>query len=258
MKKWQIIVLSVIAAAAVLAATGTVFYKYYLVPKYMRPIAEKVTEYLEDDDILDEVYSDVVRLHDEGKLDDDKYSDFIRKYKAHERETAQSEADAREIIEEKEQEGKQNGADTQSLTAKYASNRVGVQIIQTNDDSESTGKSSVRYSSERTSDRLKAEDVVEAEKIISETDEKDSDGSNSDDDEKIKTGDERADKILEKMTKEDRSIAMSLLGKVDRSHAESLLNDLDGLKEYLHSKLTDDEFDQLRVLRAKYAAELLE
>lgn len=257
MKKWQIIVLSVIAAAAVLAATGTVFYKYYLVPKYMRPIAEKVTEYLDDDDVLDEVYSDVVRLHDEGKLDDDKYSEFIRKYKAYERETAQSEADAREIIEEKEQENKQNGTDTQSLTAKYASNRVGVQIIQTNDGSDSVGKSSVRYSSERTSDRLKAEDVVEAEKIISETDEEDSPDTDSEDEE-LKTGDERADRILEKMTKEDRSLAMSLLGKVDRNYAESLLGDWESLKEYLHSELTDEEYDQLRVLRAKYATELLE
>lgn len=179
MKKWQIITVSIVAAFGVLAGGGAAFYKYYLEPKYMEPVAEKVTEYLQDDNVLESLYEDTVRLHDEGVIDDETYSDFIRKYKAHVKESEQSEEEARAILEEKEKSSNESKADSKSLTAKYASNRVGVRIVETNDDDEAEGKSAIRYSSERTSDRLKAEDVVAAEKVIAEADEEKTAGSST-------------------------------------------------------------------------------
>ena len=54
MKKWQIIIISVVCAVAALIIGGVSFYRYYIVPKYLEPVVNKVSEYLSDDEVLED------------------------------------------------------------------------------------------------------------------------------------------------------------------------------------------------------------
>ena len=55
MKRWHIVVISCVLAVGILAAGGSFFYRYYIVPRYLEPVVEKVSTYLKDDDVLDEL-----------------------------------------------------------------------------------------------------------------------------------------------------------------------------------------------------------
>lgn len=246
MKKWKIIVISVLAVAAVLAVGGSLFYNYYIVPKYINPVVDRVSTYLKDDKVLEELYDEAERLHEDGVIEDDTYSDFIRAYKKHE---SNNEESAKEILEAADEENfeEEENADS-SVTARYASNKVGVEIIKTNDGS-NTGKSNMTYSSERTSDRVKAEDVVEAEKVLDNTEEPVVDENDSID-EQVESGYE----ILKKnMSSDEYSAFVSIMRKLDIDTLMKYASDKEQLKAYMHSCLTDEEYSNIVNLGYKYA-----
>lgn len=246
MKKWQIIIISVVCAVAALIIGGVSFYRYYIVPKYLEPVVNKVSEYLSDDEVLEDLYSQAERLHEDGILDDETYVDFIQAYKKH---NISNEDVARSILESKENEDEKTSSGESSITTRYASNKVGVEIIKTND-GEEAGKSSIRYSSERTSDRIKAEDIVEAEKIISE---EDAQPTISPEKEVISA----YEKLKSNMTSDEFSLFVSIMNKLDIPTLNSFVSesgiDKPGLKEYLHNNLTDSEYSQIVSLGYKYA-----
>lgn len=253
MKRWHIIVISCVLAVGVLAAGGSFFYKYYIVPKYLEPVVEKVSTYLKDDDVLSELYDEAERLHDEGVIEDETYSDFINAYRKH---SQNNEEAAKEILEragEADDEADEKAADS-SVTARYASSRVGVEIIQTNDGSEK-GKADTSYSSERTSDRIKSEDVVEAERIVEEanatpTPETEITDEGSEFDEQVETA---YDILRENMSSDEYSAFASIMGKLDFDTLLSYASDKEGLKAYMHSVLSDDEYSNIVNLGYKYA-----
>lgn len=247
MKKWQIISIAVAAVIALLVSGGALIYKYYVVPKFMEPLAEKITDLFASDDVVDELYDVATEMHDNGTLDDDTYSSFVKKYKS--RKKAMSDDDfLRMALEGKAQDGEivKDG----EFTARYAANRVGVQMIQT-DDGTAEGKADTRYSTERTSDRLKAEDIIAAEKMLAD-DEALADAEEEERNKKI-------ERILNRMTGEDRPIAMRLMSKVDLDYALQLYySDYRELKEYLKSCLNEDEINELKVLAVKYSSIAME
>ncbi len=256
MKRWHIIALAAAAVVAALIVGGSFLYKYYIVPKYMEPIMEEVQNRLRDDDALDSLYKEAVRFHDEGIMDDETYADFVRTYKEHNSDT---EGSARAVLEARENDDDQLGKDanSSSVTARYASSKVGVEIIQTNDN-DAAGKANVKYSTERTSDRVKAEDVVQAERVIAEKEgtlEDDTDVKDEQDDEVSSA----YAKLKEKMTGEEFSTFLSIMNKLDIATLRTFINssDKEGLKAYLHSNLSDDEYRQIVNLGYKYMNVLL-
>lgn len=248
MKRWKVVVISIAALIVLLVAGGVIFYKFYLVPEYLEPVMEKVRDYVNDDGVLDKLYDQAVRYHDEGVIEDNTYDKFVDAYEKHIRD---DEAFAREILAAKEAEGNGSTTETTSISAKYASTKVGVETIQTND-GESGGASSKRYSEERTSDRVRAEDVVEAEKVMSEIEE----GKVDD----IQKAQESAyTKLKANMTADEFSTFLDIMGKLDTNilvkyvdKDNQSLTDKSGLKEYLHSCLSNEEYKKIVNLGYKY------
>lgn len=241
MKKWHIIVGASVLVVAILVVIGVVTYKYFILPKYIAPVVEQVSDYLKDDDFIVALYDEAVTLHDEGVMDDAIYSNFLRAYSEYFRD---DEAYARDILQVKE-ENTNPVNEGNSLKTKYASHKVGVEIIKVND-GESSGKSDVNYSDERTSNRVRAEDIVEAEKIISEA-ENGAEATPTPD--IIKTAYE---KLRSRMIAGDFSLFTKIMAKLDINTLMSFTSDKEGLKNYLHSRLTDEEYSNIINLGYKY------
>lgn len=243
MKKWQKITGISIIAAIVLAVSGFLFYRFYMVPHYLDPLAEKFSTYIKNDRVLASLYSDASKLHDDGVISDDVYTKFVTAYNKHTRNDMEY---AHDILDENQSANVSDSSGTSSsLSARYASNKVGIEIIQTNDD-ENTGKSASTYSGSRTSDRTQVEDRLEAEKIL----------DTAEATEEPVTDEESAyKKLKENMTSSEYSTLVSLMGKLDINTLKGFFDtgDKEGLKEYLHSKLSDDEYKTLVNLGYKYA-----
>ena len=250
MKKWQLIALITIASMGVVAALITGIYNYVISPRYIEPLVEQVSEKVKDNEILDKLYEEALILHEEGVMTDATYTNFIRAYNEYYRD---DETFAREILEAKAQEDKRMGIDDESSTlkTKYASHKVGVEIIRVND-SEQNGKADVRYSDERTSNRLKAEDYVEAEKILYESQSTEAPTQTP---EVIQTAYE---KLRKHMTPNEFSAFTRIMSKLDIETLKTYISDKEGLKAYMHDKLSDDEYKEIVNLGYKYVNVFLE
>lgn len=244
MKKWQKITGISLAIVMIIAAAGFMVYRFYIVPKYMDPLIKKFSVYIQDDQVLDSLYASAADLHDSGVLSDSIYTKFVTAYNKRNRDDIEY---AHNILDGDSADASDSSSTTSSLSAKYASNKVGIEIIQTNDEG-SGGKSTSTYSSSRTSERTRAEDRLEAEKILDE--------AAADATEKPELDEEAAYKRLkDNMTSSEYSTLISVMAKLDKNVLKSFLNnkDKEGLKEYLHSKLNNDEYKKIVNLGYKYA-----
>ena len=146
------------------------------------------------------------------------------------------------------------------MAGRYASKRVGVEMIQVADDEEDTGSSQTRYSTERTSDRVKAEDLVEAKKVLSSEEDEVIDGVTDEADSADDVVDTKTayQKLKDNMTADEFTTFAQIMQKMDVNTLMSLANDKEGLKEYMHSKLTDEQYKSIVNLGYKYAYVFLE
>lgn len=238
MKKWHVVLVVSFLAVVLLTVSGVLVYKYYLMPKYIEPIVEDISEYVKQEEVLDKLYDEAVVLHDDGVIEDEIYSKFVRAYNTFKRDDVEY---AQNVLEEHQSQDTLD-AKNNSLSTKYASYKVGVETIQTNDTGEN-GKADVRYSDERTSDRIKAEDVVEAEKIIEEADKE------TPTPDAVKSAYE---KLRTHMTAEEFSFFTKIMRKLDVDTLKTFLSDKEGLKAYLHENLTDEEYSKSVNLGYKY------
>ncbi len=246
MKRWQVVVVISVLAVAAVVAGGTFFYRYYIVPKYLAPAVEKVSSYLQDDDVLAELYDQAERLHEDGVIEDETYSNFIRAYR---KRLNNNEEAAKEILKSAGESIEEEESADSSVTTRYASNKVGVEIIQTNEGG--GGKSKTSYSSERTSDRIKAEDIVEAEKVIEEANA--TPAPEEETEETVDTVDEAYNKLRETMTSDEFSAFVSIMSKLDIDTLIENASNEEDLKAYMHSQLTDEEYRRIVDLGYKYA-----
>lgn len=245
MKKWHIAAIASLLTIAVLVISGVLIYRYYITPRYIEPIVEEIGEYVKQDRILDELYEEAAELYEDGVIEDTTYSNFVRAYNKFKRDDVEY---AKQVLEEHEAE---DTLDTKknSLSTKYASYKVGVETIQINDGVEN-GKADVQYSDERTSDRIKAEDVVEAEKIIEEAENNPTPTPNI-----VKSA---YDKLRANMTSEEFATFTTIMKKLDIEEMKSYLTDKEGLKAYLHKNLTDEEYSSIVNLGYKYVYVFIE
>lgn len=241
MKKWHVMTGIAVVIIAIIVAIASIAYKFYILPGYIAPVVEDVNAYLQDDNVLNALYDEAVTLHDNGVMDDTTYTTFLRAYSDHFRD---DEEYARRILSEREESTNPANEET-AVKTKYASHKVGIEIIKVND-GESNGNADTKYSDKRTSDRVKAEDYVEAEQIIVEAE-------GTETPEETPDAVENAyDKLKSKMTATDFSKFTKIMTKLDISTLKTYISDKEGLKEYLHSKLSDDEYKEIVNLGYKY------
>lgn len=241
MRKWQVSLIAIILSVSLVGVLSVLIYKYYIVPRYMEPIVQDISDFVNQEEILDKLYSEAKALHESGMMDDSIYASFMRAYNESKRDDLEY---ANRVLEAHNSEDTLDTTQN-SRSTKYASYKVGVEIIKVND-TDSNGKADVNYSDERTSERVKAEDVVEAEKIIEEAE-------NSGDATPTPKAIESAyDKLRVNMTADEFSAFTKIMRKLDVETIKSYMTDKEGLKAYLHQKLTDDEYRQCVNLGYKY------
>ena len=245
MKKWHMTLIIGILSVGIFITLGIVVYKYYIVPRHIEPIVEKIDEYVTQDDIIDELYAQAETLHDSGIIEDSTYSDFVRSYNEYKRDDVEY---ARHVLEQNE--NKDDVDDSRNtLSTKYASYKVGVKSIQVNE-SDDGGKSDAKYSDERTSDRIKAEDVVEAERIIKEAEEKEkSTATPSPTPEDVQSA---YDKLRANMTADEFATFTRIMRKLDISTLKANVTNKAAVKEYLTQNLTKEEYSSAVNLGYKY------
>lgn len=246
MKKWHIGLIAGVLAAALLWLAGTMIYKMYITPKFIEPIIEEITDYLQDDEVLDSLYEEAVNLHEEGVIDDKTYTNFVKAYNDYNRDDVEY---AKSILAEKERENDLDSENTgNSVSARYASSKVGAEIIKEKDGD--GGKADVRYSDERTSDRIQSEDVITAERIIEE--------AAADKTPEPQTINSVYEKLKANMTASEFSTFTKIMSKLDVNTLKQYISDKEGLKVYLHSRLTDEEYTNAVQLGYKYVYLFLE
>ena len=247
MKRWHIITGSIILFIALVAAILSLTYRYYIVPKFVEPLAQQAGEKLRDDSFLDALYDQATKLHNDGTLDDDVFSSFIVAYNRHNR----SDEEFADRILGNDYEDELADEALNIKRASYASTRVGINLIETND-GETNGKANSTYSEERNSNRTKAEDIVEAEKIRAGLLDPDATEAPTESPEEFEA---RALKtLMDNMTASEANRFRAIMQKLDMSILRSYSDgqDLDGLRAYLHSRLNDDEYKDLINMGYKY------
>lgn len=246
MKKWHIMLILGVLVVGIFTMLGIVIYKYYIVPRHIEPIVEKIDEYVTQDDILDELYYEAETLHDNGIIEDSTYSDFVRAYNEYKRDDVEY---AKRVLEENEAKERTDANNNNTLSTKYASYKVGMKAIQVNE-SDAGGKADTTYSDERTSDRIKAEDVVEAEKIIKENQEQEkSNASPSPTPDNVQSA---YDKLRTNMSADEFATFTRIMRKLDISTLKANITNKAALKEYLTANLTNEEYSEAVNLGYKY------
>ncbi len=258
MRKWQIMVFVAILSVTAVGAMSVLLYKYYFVPRYMEPIVQDISDYVNREAVVEQLYSEARKLHDGGVLDDDIYARFMRAYNEYQRDDV---AYAQRVLDEYNTEEEADSTETTKST-KYASYKVGVEIIKVNDEGRKTGKSDVDYSDERTSERIKSEDIIEAERIIEEAEaEEKAEAERGPDATPTPTPDivsSAYEKLRVNMTSDEFTTFSRIMRKLDIGLLKTYMSDKEGLKAYLHQQLTDDEYRQCVNLGYKYIYLFLE
>ena len=240
MKKWHIILLSSVLVVAVLGVCGVLIYRYYITPKFISPIVDEIADVIKKEEVIDGLYEEAVELHEEGVIEDSTYANFVRAYNEFKRDDLQY---AQEVLDAYENEMSLDAKDD-SKSTKYASYKVGVKTIQVNDVN-AKGKADVKYSDARASNRIKAEDVVEAERIIEEAETKEEDPMKD----KISSAYE---KLRVHMTTDEFLEFTNIMKKLEIDKLKAYVSNKEGLKAYLHEKLTDDEYKSIVNMGYKY------
>ena len=246
MKKWLKILIIAASVIAVLSLSGFFVFKYYIEPKIAEPVVNAIADMLTSESSLKDLYDNAGAEHDAGNLDDDTYTKFISAYNKH---TRDDEEFAHEVLDTPEDTSDDDtNVETSSLSARYASHKVGIEIINITDDS-GTGKAATTYSSERNSNRPNAEDTLDAKKI---RDEQESDEKPTE-----KPIDTRSayEKLKANMTASEFTSFVTIMSKLDINTIRGFVDTADkqGLKDYLHSRLDDKEYKTIVNLGYKYA-----
>ena len=247
MKKWHIVTGISLIGATILIVVISLVYNYFLLPRYIEPVVEDIDTYLKNDSVINRLYDEAVKLHDEGVMDDITYTTFLRAYSEHFRNDDEY---ADRILAQKDVYTNPINEET-ALKTKYASHKVGIEIIKVND-GEGSGNAEVKYSDERTSNRVKAEDYVKAEEIVANREETQEPTEEPD---VVKSAYE---KLKSRMTAAEFSRFTKIMAKLDIDTLKTFISDKEGLKAYLHSELNDEEYKEIVNLGYKYVYVFME
>lgn len=236
MKKWHIVAAVTGVMVIAIAVCAVLIISLVLKPKMAEPVIEMACE-LVDDGVIDEFEKEAKTLHDDGEIDDSTYVTFKRVYNKY---TRDDEAYVSEILSSIENEdGKIVNEENNSVKTRYASYKVGVEVVKVNDIG-ANGKADMKYSTVRTSDRIRTEDYIEAESLANSVDEDDNnDYSNF-------------EKLQASMSGADYSRLVKFVSKIGTSDAENIIKSGDDIKAKLKSELSEEDYKSLINLAYKY------
>lgn len=230
MKKWQIVLVSVVVFVGLIAAAGAGLYKYYVVPNYIEPALVQVTSIFDDDDFTEGITKEIKRLKEEGKLSGEEVEKYLAKHEEKASESADASAgDASESAADKT-DG--SGASSGGETAQTQSN-LGMANIKVRDESsESSGSARTHYYKDSGDGGADYELEGETPKnTVSKSDLKDM------------SSEELYAKAKSIMSAADFSKAMALKDKVDISRLKALKAEGgSAVTAYLQEVLTESEY----------------
>lgn len=236
MKKWHIVAIVTGVMVVAITVCSVLVMSFVMKPKMAEPIIETACGIV-DDDLIEQFEKEAKNLHNDGALDDSTYVTFRRAYSRY---TRDDEAYINEILSAIENDdGKIINEDDNSVKTKYASYKVGVEVVKVNNTGEN-GKAAMKYSTARTSDRISTEDYIEAETLTnSEKDDSENDSSSF-------------EKLQAAMTGADYSKLVKLVAKIGSADAEAIVNSSDNPNEKLKSELGEEDYRELVNLAYKY------
>ncbi len=255
MKKWKKILVIVAAVLIVLSGVTTGVYKLYIVPKYIEPALEFVSSALMNSEYQDMLSELANRLVDDGILDEYTAKTYLRKSRKYttqgKRESLNSNKnnftgiDIDDILNEDEN-GKRRD---DNLLIGTSRTRFGIEMIRSDEDYPDAEPSSYHsYSDKQTEINQNREN----EDVYENTDENKGDVLTF---EKDNSSNGLYSKIFKAMTQRERAIFLSVVSKIDVTEVISLYNmgDKTGIKEHLHSRLSDNQYKDAVDIFYKYA-----
>lgn len=220
MKKWKVILISVIGFAAVLVAGIVAVFHYYAVPRYVEPLLETVASVLNDTGVQKEISETAQEMADNGMLDSKLVEEYIKSIQ--QPDTAEDDADSEKTdTAEKEQTAEPSGG----------SNSVGAKNVQVVDGSGKTHTYGKKKDNQ-----------------TSKSDTSDTSGNS------LSGSTQRIyDNLKSEVSAKDWVRAYELASKFDMSKVRSLMSDRAELKKYVQSVLTEAEYSECMGLYLKYA-----
>lgn len=228
MKKWHIVAISTGIMVVAITVCASLILSLVMKPKIVEPVIEKAC-LMVDNNVIELLKSESRTLREDGVIDDSTFVTFQRAYKEHIRD---DEAYVNEIMTAIPDDDRIINEENNSIKTKYASYKVGVEVVKVNE-SGKNGKADLTYSSVRTSERIKAEDYIEAEKLSTQTkDDSESEVSNF-------------EKLKAVMTNSEFSKLVKVVAEVDVSELEAALDGGADIKQLLTESLDEEQYKTL-------------
>lgn len=228
MKKWHIVAISTGIMVVAITVCASLILSLVMKPKIVEPVIEKAC-LMVDNNVIELLKSESRTLREDGVIDDSTFVTFQRAYKEHIRD---DEAYVNEIMTAIPDDDRIINEENNSIKTKYASYKVGVEVVKVNE-SGKNGKADLTYSSVRTSERIKAEDYIEAEKLSTQTkDDSESEVSNF-------------EKLKAVMTNSEFSKLVKVVAEVDASELEAALDGGADIKQLLTESLDEEQYKTL-------------
>ena len=226
MKKWKVILISVIGFAVILVAGIAAVFHFYAVPRYVEPLLETVAAVLNDTGVQKEISETAQEMADKGMLDSLLVEEYV---KSVQKTSEENDKDIEENTAASEPESEEN---RQSIIEPSGSNSVGAKNVQVVEDGGKT----------HTYGKKKDEQIPKP----------DASGDNLTGN--LSAGTQRLyDRLKSEVSAKDWARAYEIAAKFDMSRVRSLLSDRAELKKYVQSVLTEDEYSECMGLYLKYA-----
>ena len=87
MKRWKIILISVILALLLLGGGGICVYRFFIVPRYLEPLLQTAVTILESEEVQKEISSLVKDFSDQGLLDEELLKQYLSLYEKKNKDT---------------------------------------------------------------------------------------------------------------------------------------------------------------------------
>lgn len=215
MKRWKIVLISVIASLALILGGGLCIFHFFVIPRYVDPFLKSAVELLDSEDVKREISDLAKEFADKGLLDEELLEQYLEIY---------SEAEINDDADHSKIHTSSNNTE----------NSVGAKNIQVKEN-----VSGNRYSYGK---NTSSESLVEVKEK--------SDKSNSAASDKEKSLYQR---IMENVSPEDLTRGYELAAKFDLEKVRSLMHNREALKEYIRSVLTDSEYSEVVAFYLKYS-----
>ncbi|MDD6484233.1 MAG: hypothetical protein PUF72_06645 [Clostridiales bacterium] len=241
------IVICAAAAVAVISLSGYLIYSKYIVPTYIEPVLETTANLLKDTDVQKAITDVAKELVDNGTLDKNTLKIYERNVSKYIDPQVPEAAPAREDEPSSEEET----SDANTLVVSSSKSELGIVSVNTNPAVSGTA-------GQKLSDKFRenAEEEIDLEKVTYEM---------GQEDETVETGEEKNaselyNKIISVMSSHERSVFYSVVWRADINTLKSIYSSGDkaAAKEYLHSILSDSEYEEAVSIFFKYAYLLVE